>query len=71
MKLIYLKFALKADPFDVTIGVKISFFIVSITIEPGRSLLNFVTTICLMYKLFGHGKVNAKERIEKKVLSLQ
>ena len=32
------KSALKCDSFDVTIGIKISFFRVSVTIEPGRSL---------------------------------
>ena len=47
MKLIYLKSALKCDSFDVTIGIKIPFFRVSVTIEPGRSLLQFVTTNCL------------------------
>ena len=52
MKLIYLKSALKCDSFDVTIGIKIPFFRVSVTIEPGRSLLQFVTTNCLMNKLF-------------------
>ena len=36
---IFLKSALKADSFDVSIGIKIPFFRVSVTIEPGRSLL--------------------------------
>ena len=48
MRLIYLKSALKCDSFDVTIGVKIPFFRVSVAIEPGRSLLQFVTTNCLI-----------------------
>ena len=48
MKLIYLKKALKCDSFDVTIGIQIPFFRVSVTIEPGRSLLQFVTTNCLI-----------------------
>jgi len=48
MKLIYLKSALKCDSFDVTIGIKIQFFRVLVTIEPGRSLLQFVTTNCLI-----------------------
>ena len=48
MKLIYFILALKCDSFDVTIGVKIPFFRVSVTIEPGRSLLQFVTTNCLI-----------------------
>ena len=42
-ELIYLKSALKCDSFDVTIGIKIPFFRVSVTIEPGRSLLQFFT----------------------------
>ena len=58
MKLIYLKSALKCDSFDVAIGIKISFFRVLVTIEPGRSLLQFVTTNCLIMKerlrLLGH-----------------
>jgi len=48
MKLIYLKSALKCDSFDVPIGIKIQFFRVLVTIEPGRSLLQFVTTNCLI-----------------------
>ena len=47
MKLIYLKSALKCD---VAIGIKIPFFKVLVTIEPGRSLLRFVTTNCLKRK---------------------
>ena len=46
MTLIYLKSALKCNSFDVTIGIKIPFFRVSVTIEPGRSLLQFDTTNC-------------------------
>ena len=38
MKLIYLKSALKCDSFDVAIDIKIPFFRVLVTIEPGRSL---------------------------------
>ena len=48
MKLIYLKSAFKCNSFDVTTGTKIPFFRVLVTIEPGRSLLQFVTTNCLM-----------------------
>ena len=55
MKLIYLKSALKCNSFDVTIdqnsifiNIKILFFRVSVTIEPGSSLLQFVTTNCLI-----------------------
>jgi len=47
MKLIYLKSALKCDSFDVAIDIKIQFFRVLVTIEPGRSL-QFVTTNCLI-----------------------
>ena len=49
MKLIYSKSALKCDSFDVGIDIKIPFFRVSVTIEPGRGLLQFVTANCLMY----------------------
>ena len=48
MKLIYLKSALKYDSFDISFSIKILFFRVSFTIEPGRSLLQFVTTNCLI-----------------------
>ena len=48
LKLIYLKSALKCDSFDVTIGIKILFLRVSVTIELGRSLLQFVTTNSLI-----------------------
>ena len=47
MKLIYLKSALICDSFDVAIDIKLQFFRVLVTIEPGRSLLQFVTTNCL------------------------
>ena len=43
MKLIYSKLALKCNPFDVTIAV---------TIEFGRSLLQFVITNCLINAIF-------------------
>jgi hypothetical protein len=40
MKIIYLKSALKSDSFDISIvGIKHLFSRVSVTIEPGRSLL--------------------------------
>ena len=51
MKLVCLKSALKFDSFDVTIGIKIPFFRVLVTIELGRSLLQFVTTNCLKRSL--------------------
>ena len=47
-----LKSALKFDSFDVTTGIKIPFFRVSVTIEPGRSLLQFVTTNCLILNIY-------------------
>ena len=45
---IYLKSAFKCDSFDVAIDIKIQFFRVLVTIKPGRSLLQFVTTNCLI-----------------------
>ena len=48
MKLIYLESAWKFDSFDVSFSIKIPFFRVSFTIKPGRSLLQFVTTNCLI-----------------------
>ena len=56
MKLIYLKSTLKCDSFDVAIGIKIPFFRVLVTTEPGRSLLQFVTTNCLMMLLLPFNK---------------
>ena len=47
MKLIDLKSAVKYDSFDVAINIKIPIFRVLVSIEPGRSLLQFVTTNCL------------------------
>ena len=41
------KISIKMRFFDVTIVIKILFFRVSVTIEPGRSLLQFVTMNCL------------------------
>ena len=57
MKLIYLKPALKCDSFDVAIGIKIPFFRVLVTIEPGRSLLQFVTTNCLIIELCLYNRI--------------
>ena len=48
MKLIYLKSAWKFDSFVVYFSIKIPYFRVSFTIDPGRSLLQFVTTNCLI-----------------------
>jgi len=42
------KISIKCDSFDVAIGIKIPFFRVLVTIQPGRSLLQFVTTNCLI-----------------------
>jgi hypothetical protein len=39
MKLVYLKSALKSDSFDASICIKIPFSRVSVTVEPGHSLL--------------------------------
>jgi len=39
MELVYLKSTLKSDSFDVSTGIEIPFSKVSVTIEPGRSLL--------------------------------
>ena len=51
MKLRYLKSALKCNCFDVAIVIKIPFLRVSATLELGRSLLQFVTTNCLIIQL--------------------
>ena len=53
MKLIYLKSA------NVSFSIEIPVFRVSFTIEPGHSLLQFVTTNCLMFKASGYdtGKI--------------
>jgi len=42
------KISIKIRFFNVTIGIKIPLFLVSVTTEPGRSLLQFVTTNCLI-----------------------
>ena len=42
-----IKSALKCNSFDVAIGIKIPFLRVLFTVEPGRSLLQLVTTNCL------------------------
>ena len=42
------KSTLKSDYFDIATGMKIPFFRVFVNIEPGRSLLQFVTTNCLI-----------------------
>ena len=48
MKVIFLELRQKFNSFDTSIGIKIPFFGVLVTIEPGRSLLQFVTTNCLI-----------------------
>ena len=52
MKLLYLKSLLQCNSFDVAIGIKISSYRVLVTIEPGFSLLQFVTTNCLILPFF-------------------
>ena len=47
------KISVICDSFDVGIGIKIPFFRVLVTIEPGRSLLQFVTTNCLIFSMLG------------------
>ena len=39
--------SIKSDSFDKSFSIEIPFFRVSFTIEPGRSLLQFVSTNCL------------------------
>ena len=56
MGLIYLISALKCDSFDAAIGIKIPFFRVLVTIEPGHTLLQFVTTNCLIEAEWKHLK---------------
>ena len=70
MKLIYLTSALKCDSFDVSIGIKIPFFRVLITIEPGRSLLQFVTTNCLMASVSKKDFEDFKVGINAKLMKL-
>ena len=55
-----LKISIKCDSFDVTIGTKIPFFRVSVTIEPGRSLLQFVTTNGLISELIRKSPIKYK-----------
>ena len=67
MKLIYLKSALKCDSFDVAIDIKIQFFRVLVTIEPGRSLLQFVTTNSLIDPTANHSfrKESQKKKLAR------
>ena len=48
MKPIYFKSALNCNSFGVATGIKIPFFRDLVTIKPDRSLLQFVTTNCLL-----------------------
>ena len=57
IKPIYLKLALKCDSFEVAIGIKILIFRVLVTIDPGRSLLQVVTTNCLIDRITGRNMV--------------
>ena len=74
MKPIYLKSALKCDSFDVAIDIKIQFFRVLVTIEPGRSLLQFVTTNCLnkqivrSTRLYYHKSINLRGKPTNKMI---
>ena len=43
-----IKISIKSGSFNVSIIIEIPFFRVLFTIEPGRSLLQFVTTNCLI-----------------------
>ena len=47
------KINIKIWSFDASIGIKIPFFRVLFTIEPGRFLLQFVTTNCLIFVFWG------------------
>ena len=79
MKLIYLKSALKCDSFDVAIDIKVQFFRVLVTIEPGRSLLQFVTTNCLIIDEKSnlennprmYGQLEAKEKNCKRIFRIR
>ena len=57
---LYLKSALKCDAFDVAIDIKIQFFRVLVTIEPDRSLLQFVTTNCLIPSIKRHSRLSTR-----------
>ena len=65
---------MKCDSFDVIIGIKISFFRVSVTIEPGRSLLQlprnkvFEKNFVFCYSVFSSskGKIWKKKCLFKK-----
>ena len=72
MKLIYLKPALKCDSFDVAIGIKIPFFRVSVTIEPGHALTQFVVLYnlckCKKESLFQQKlKADKSQEVYKKI----
>ena len=61
------KISIKIRFFDVTIGIKIPFFGVLVTIEPGRSLSQFVTTNCLISTM--HKNNAATVKVENEVSS--
>ena len=69
MKRIYLKSGLKCNSFDVTIGIKIRFFRVSVTIEPGHSLLQFFITNCLIGSLLKFKNFSVKSKILRRWLN--
>ena len=73
MKLTYLKWAYKLNSFDVSIGIKIPFFRLSVTIEPRHSL----TTVCFQelfdlspLDILSHfwGDMKISSRLNKSVL---
>ena len=71
MILIYLKSILKCDSFDVIIGIKIPFLRVSVTIEPGRSLLQFITTNCLINVMDGYIGSAIGKKLQSNFLQIQ
>ena len=50
----------------VAIGTKIPFFRVLVTFEPGRSLLQFVTTNCLIDTYFMQGLLQKVSFIQRR-----
>ena len=56
------KISIKIQFFKVSLSIEIPFFRVSFTIEPGRSLLQFVTTNCLISPKLVIGPVRDKIR---------
>ena len=61
----FFKINIKMRIFYVTNGIKIPFFRVSVAIEPGRSLLQFVTTYRLTRSLIKYLKLLIQEFIQQ------